>query len=174
MLYVTLRFEFAFSVGALVALVHTLVVTVGLFALLGRELSLIMVGAVLAIAGYSMNDTIVVFDRIRSGFHEGRRGSVREIMNACINETLGRTLLTAGLTFITVLALFLGGGPVLQDFALAMLIGVIVGTYSSIFVASPIVLWLSRSRGGQGHDLRAQVNRPKSAAAAIPVLPARA
>lgn len=174
MLYVTLRFEFAFSVGALVALVHTLVVTVGLFALLGRELSLIMVGAVLAIAGYSMNDTIVVFDRIRSGFHEGRRGSVREIMNACINETLGRTLLTAGLTFITVLALFLGGGPVLQDFALAMLIGVIVGTYSSIFVASPIVLWLSRSRGGQGHDLRAQVSRPKSAVAAVPVLPARA
>ncbi len=173
--YVSLRFEFSFAIGAVVALLHDIVITVGVFALLGRELSLVMVGAVLTIAGYSINDTIVVYDRIRSGLKEGRRGSVREIMNASINETLGRTLLTAGATFITVFALFIGGGPVLHDFALAMLIGVIVGTYSSVFVASPIVLWLSRSRGDQGNDLRAQVNRPnKSPVAAVPVLPARA
>ena len=171
--YVSLRFEFSFAVGAVVALLHDIVITVGVFALLGRELSLVMVGAVLTIAGYSINDTIVVYDRIRSGLKEGRRGSVREIMNASINETLGRTLLTAGATFITVFALFIGGGPVLHDFALAMLIGVIVGTYSSVFVASPIVLWFSRARGGQGNDdLRAQVNRPAAKAAAVPVLPA--
>ena len=171
--YVSLRFEFSFAIGAVVALLHDIVITVGVFALLGRELSLVMVGAVLTIAGYSINDTIVVYDRIRSGLKDGRRGSVREIMNASINETLGRTMLTAGATFITVFALFIGGGPVLHDFALAMLIGVIVGTYSSVFVASPIVLWFSRARGGQGNnDLRAQVNRPTKAAAAVPVLPA--
>lgn len=170
--YVSLRFEFSFAVGAVVALLHDIIITVGVFALLGRELSLVMIGAVLTIAGYSINDTIVVYDRIRSGLKEGRRGTVREIMNASINETLGRTLLTAGATFITVFALFIGGGAVLHDFALAMLIGVVVGTYSSVFVASPIVLWFSRSRGDQGDDLRAQVNRPKTAA--VPVLPARA
>ena len=103
-----------------------------------------MVGAVLTIAGYSINDTIVVYDRIRSGLREGRKGSVREIMNASINETLGRTMLTGGMTLVTVLALYIGGGPVLNDFALAILIGVLVGTYSSVFIASPIVLWFSR------------------------------
>lgn len=175
-LYISLRFEFSFAIGAVVALLHDVIVTVGIFALLGRELSLVMVGAVLTIAGYSINDTIVVYDRIRSGLREGRRGSVREIMNASINETLGRTLLTAGTTLITIFALFVGGGPVLHDFALAMLIGVVVGTYSSVFVASPIVLWFSRRTRGSshhGHDedgLRTQVNRPsKSPVAAVPV-----
>ena len=113
-----------------------------------------MVGAVLTIAGYSINDTIVVYDRIRSGLREGRKGSVREIMNASINETLGRTMLTGGMTLVTVLALYIGGGPVLNDFALALLIGVLVGTYSSVFVASPIVLWFSR---GQKENLRKEM-----------------
>ena len=110
LVYVSLRFEFAFAVGAIVALLHDVLITLGVFALLGRELSLVMVGAVLTIAGYSINDTIVVYDRIRSGLREGRKGSVREIMNASINETLGRTVLTGGMTLVTVLALFIGGG----------------------------------------------------------------
>jgi SecD/SecF fusion protein len=144
LIYVSFRFEFSFAVGAIVALLHDVIITIGVFSLLGRELSLVLVGAVLTIAGYSINDTIVVYDRIRSGLREGRKGSVREIMNASINETLGRTVLTGGMTLVTVLALYLGGGAVLNDFALAILIGVIVGTYSSVFVASPIVLWFSR------------------------------
>ncbi len=154
LIYVSLRFEFSFAIGAIVALLHDVIITIGVFALLGKELSLVMVGAVLTIAGYSINDTIVVYDRIRSGLREGRKGSVREIMNASINETLGRTMLTGGMTLVTVLALYIGGGAVLNDFALAILIGVLVGTYSSVFVASPIVLWFS---GGQKDRLRSEL-----------------
>lgn len=159
LIYISLRFEFSFALGAIVALLHDVLITLGVFALLQKEISLVMIGAILTIAGYSINDTIVVFDRIRSGLHEGRQGSVRDIMNASINETLGRTILTSGATFITVAALYIGGGPVLRDFALAMLIGIIVGTYSSIFVAAPIVLWSSRRRSNG--DLREQI-KPKS------------
>jgi SecD/SecF fusion protein len=153
--YVTIRFEFAFAVGAIVALLHDVLITVGVFALFGRELSLIMVGAILTIAGYSINDTIVVYDRIREGLKSGRRGSVQDIMNASINETLSRTLLTSGCTFLSVAALFFFGGPVLHDFAFAILIGIIVGTYSSIFIASPIVLWWS---GHKGQSLRTELS----------------
>ena len=155
LIYVSLRFEFSFAIGAIVALLHDVIITIGVFALLGKELSLVMVGAVLTIAGYSINDTIVVYDRIRSGLREGRKGSVREIMNASINETLGRTMLTGGMTLVTVLALYIGGGAVLNDFALAILIGVLVGTYSSVFVASPIVLWFSK---GEKAKLRAELS----------------
>jgi SecD/SecF fusion protein len=154
-LYVTFRFEFSFAVGAIVALLHDVIITVGVFAICGHELSLIMVGAILTIAGYSINDTIVVYDRIREGLHSGRRGSIQEIMNASINETLSRTLLTSGCTLLSVLALFLFGGAVLRDFAFAILIGVVVGTYSSIFIASPIVLWWS----GRTGNLRTEVKQ---------------
>ena len=147
LIYVTLRFEFSFALGALVALLHDIIITVGVFSLLGREVSLVMVGAVLTIAGYSINDTIVVFDRVREGLMSGRRGTVSQIMNACLNETLGRTILTGGTTLLATAALFLLGGPVLSDFALAILIGILVGTYSSIFVAAPIVLWWSKRTG---------------------------
>jgi SecD/SecF fusion protein len=155
-IYVTFRFEFSFAVGAIVALMHDVIITVGVFAICGHELSLIMVGAILTIAGYSINDTIVVYDRIREGLHSGRRGSIQEIMNASINETLSRTLLTSGCTLLSVLSLFLFGGAVLRDFAFAILIGVVVGTYSSIFIASPIVLWWS---GRRGASLHAEVKR---------------
>jgi SecD/SecF fusion protein len=147
LIYVTLRFEFSFALGAIVALLHDVIITIGVFSMLGREISLVMVGAVLTIAGYSINDTIVVFDRVREGLMSGRRGTVAQIMNACLNETLGRTILTGGTTLLATAALYFFGGPVLSDFALAIIIGVLVGTYSSIFVAAPIVLWWSKRTG---------------------------
>jgi len=147
LIYVTLRFEFSFAIGAVVALIHDVVITLGVFSLTGGELSLVMVGAVLTIAGYSINDTIVVYDRIREGLRNGASGSVERLMNQSINETLGRTILTGGTTLLSVAALFFFGGAVLRDFAFAILVGILVGTYSSIFVASPIVLWWSRLRG---------------------------
>jgi preprotein translocase SecF subunit len=152
----------SFAVGALVALLHDVIITVGMFSIFGRELSLIMVGAILTIAGYSINDTIVVYDRIREGLHSGRKGSVQSIMNSSINETLSRTLLTSGCTLLSVAALYFFGGPVLHDFAFSILIGVVVGTYSSIFIASPIVLWWSGHKGG---SLRTEVKSAEATAA---------
>lgn len=154
LIYVSLRFEVSFAIGALVALLHDVVITVGIFSLMGRELSLVIVGAILTIAGYSVNDTIVVFDRIRENIAAGRRGSVADIMNTAINETLSRTVLTGGVTLLTTLILFLMGGPVLGDFAATILIGVLVGTYSSVYVAAPIVLWWS---GKSGETLRKEI-----------------
>jgi len=146
-LYVSLRFEASFAFGSLLALAHDLIITLGFFALSGRELSLIMVAAILAIAGYSINDKIVVFDRIRSGLRDQGSRSIAQVMNASINDTLSRTILTGGTVLLTVLALYFFGGPVLNDFAFSFVVGVIVGTYSSIFVASPIVLWCSKLSG---------------------------
>ena len=156
LLYVSARFEFAFALGALVALLHDVIITIGVFSLLSRELSLVIVGAILTIAGYSVNDTIVVFDRIREGIKNKRTGTVAQIMNASINETLSRTILTGGVTLLTTLVLFLFGGPVLADFALTILIGVLVGTYSSVYIAAPIVLWWS---GKSGEALREEIER---------------
>jgi SecD/SecF fusion protein len=158
LIYVTIRFEFSFAVGAIVALVHDVVITLGLFVLAGHKLSLEVVSAVLTIGGYSINDTIVVFDRIREGFHAGRKGSTQSIMNASINETLSRTLLTSGVTLICMFSLLFFGGAVLHDFALTIVIGIVVGTYSSIFIASPIVLWWTNIRKG---NLRREVVRPQ-------------
>ena len=165
LIFVTFRFELSFAVGAIVALLHDVLMTVGVFALLGRELTLTMVGAVLTIAGYSINDTIVVYDRIREGLASGRRGTIEEIMNSSINQTLSRTILTSTVTLIPILCLFLFGGAVLRDFSLAIIIGVVVGTYSSIFIASPIVLWWSRARGRGGAALRREVTEKATTAA---------
>jgi SecD/SecF fusion protein len=159
LIYVTFRFELSFAVGAIVALLHDVIITVGVFSLLGRELTLTMVGAVLTIAGYSINDTIVVYDRIREGLASGRRGSIEQIMNESINQTLSRTILTSTVTLIPILCLFLFAGAVLRDFSLAIIIGVVVGTYSSIFIASPIVLWWTRARGGSTSSLRREVTQ---------------
>ncbi|MFL6584432.1 MAG: protein translocase subunit SecF, partial [Chthoniobacterales bacterium] len=164
LIYVTMRFELSFAVGAIVALLHDVLMTVGVFALFGRELTLTMVGAVLTIAGYSINDTIVVYDRIREGLASGRKGSIEQIMNDSINQTLSRTILTSTVTAIPILCLFLFGGSVLRDFALAILIGVVVGTYSSIFIASPIVLWWTRARGGSTSSLRREVKQKAATA----------
>ena len=163
LIYVTFRFELSFAIGAIVAVLHDVLLTVGLFALLDRELSLTLVGAILTIAGYSINDTIVVFDRIREGLASGRRGSITQIMNDSINQTLSRTILTGGATLIPICCLFLFGGTVLRDFALAILIGVLVGTYSSIFIASPIVLWWTKLRSGSASALRREVTEKPSA-----------
>ncbi len=157
LIYVTFRFELSFAVGSIVALLHDVLITVGIFSLMGRELTLTMVGALLTIAGYSINDTIVVYDRIREGLASSKRGSIEQIMNLSINETLSRTVLTGGVTFVSVLCLFFFGGAVLRDFALVIIIGILVGTYSSIFIAAPIVLWWTRARGGSAASLRREV-----------------
>ena len=164
LIFVTFRFELSFAVGAIVALLHDVLITVGMFSLLGRELTLTMVGAVLTIAGYSINDTIVVYDRIREGLASGRRGTIEQIMNESINQTLSRTILTSTVTLIPILCLFFFGGAVLRDFSLAIIIGVAVGTYSSIFIASPIVLWWTRARGGGATALRREVTQKATTA----------
>jgi SecD/SecF fusion protein len=164
LIFVTFRFQLSFAVGAIVALLHDVLMTVGVFALFGRELTLTIVGAVLTVAGYSINDTIVVYDRIREGLASGRRGTIEEIMNSSINQTLSRTILTSTVTLIPILCLFLFGGAVLRDFSLAIIIGVVVGTYSSIFIASPIVLWWTRARGGGATALRREVTEKAAAA----------
>ncbi len=153
LLYITFRFEFSFAVGGFVAILHDVIISVGIVVLLGGQLSLIHVGAILTIAGYSINDTIVIFDRIREQLLI-KQGSVRAIMNQAINATLSRTVLTSATTIITVAILSMFGGSNLRDFSIMILIGLVVGTYSSIFVASPIVLWWS---GRKGRDLRTDV-----------------
>src|ERR1700733_1567768 len=162
LLYVTIRFEFSFAIGTIVAMLHDLVITLGIFVLAGREFSLVMVGAILTVAGYSINDKIVVFDRIREGLRSGRTGSIQYLMNASINETLSRTILTSGVTLLCMLSLLIFGGPVLSDFAFTNVVGVIVGTYSSIFIAAPIVLWWSNLHKG---NLRREVAKPQESGA---------
>lgn len=151
LIYVALRFELSFAMGAMAALVHDLLITIGIYSLAGREISLIFVGAILTIAGYSVSDTIVVYDRIREGLRSERKGSVQAIMNRSINETLSRTILTGGTTLLALGALYFLGGPVLNDFAFAIFVGVLVGTFSSVYTAAPIVLWWSRWKGKSLH-----------------------
>lgn len=146
LVYIGWRFEFRFAIAAVAALFHDVLVTLGLFSLTGREISLAVVAAFLTIVGYSLNDTIVVFDRIREDLRKYHKQSYNGVINASINETLGRTIMTSLTTLIVVLFLFFLGGEVLRDFSFALLIGVLVGTYSSIFVASPILIeWHGKS-----------------------------
>jgi preprotein translocase subunit SecF len=148
LLYLGWRFRLVYGAAAVVAMAHDAFITIGVFSLLDQEISLTVVAALLTLIGYSMNDTIVVFDRIR----ENRRTSGREplavTMNRSINQTLSRTVLTSGLTLLTALSLFLFGGPVLHGFSLALVIGIVTGTFSSIFIASPILLAWEQWRGG--------------------------
>lgn len=140
LIYVSLRFEFRYALGAIVALAHDIVITVGVFSLLGKEFTLPVIAALLAIIGYSLNDTIVVFDRIRENVKGVGRKTLPEIINMSLNHTLSRTLMTSFTTLLVLLALLVLGGPVINDFAFALTVGVVVGTYSSIFIASPLVL----------------------------------
>lgn len=150
LVYLALRFEFVYGLAAVVAVFHDVIITLGFFSLTDKEISLNVVAALLTLVGYSMNDTIVVFDRIRETLKLSRRELTRAIVNDSINQTLSRTVLTSGLTLISALALWLFGGPVLNGFAFALVVGVIVGTYSSIFIASPILIfWHDRFQKGK-------------------------
>jgi len=146
LIYVALRFEYRFALGAILATLHDVVMILGFFSFFQLEFDLSVLAAVLTIMGYSLNDTIVVFDRIRENFRKLRRGEVIEVMNISINETLTRTLMTSFLTLLSVVAMALFGGPVIHNFALALIIGIVIGTYSSIYVASALTLRLGVSR----------------------------
>jgi len=140
LIYVAFRFQFKFGVGATIATFHDVLAVLGIFYLMGRETNLILVTALLTIAGYSLTDTVVVFDRIRENLRKRHKEPVEAVMNASINEVLSRTIITSFTVLLTSIALFFFGGEVIHDFALAMIMGVVIGTYSSIFIASPIVL----------------------------------
>ncbi len=146
LVYVALRFEYRFALGSVIALIHDVVITVGIFSLFQVEFDLPVLAAVLAVIGYSLNDTIVVYDRIRENFRRMRKGSAEEIVNTSLNQTLSRTLVTSLTTLMVLLSLFIFGGEIIHGFALALIIGVIVGTYSSIYVASAAVLALGISK----------------------------
>jgi preprotein translocase subunit SecF len=146
LLYLAWRFRLGYGIAAVMAMAHDALITIGLFSLLNQEISLTVVAALLTLIGYSMNDTIVVFDRIRENRRKDGRPPLVETINSSINQTLSRTVLTSGLTFLTALSLFFLGGPVLHGFSLALVIGIIVGTFSSIFIASPILLAWERGR----------------------------
>ncbi len=141
LVYIWFRFEWIYGVGAVMACFHDTIITIGLFSILNKEITLTVIAALLTLVGYSMNDTIVIFDRIRENLRLNRRERLVDVINRSVNQTLSRTVMTSGLTFLTVVALFLFGGPVLHGFSLALVLGIIVGTYSSVFVASPIVLF---------------------------------
>jgi preprotein translocase subunit SecF len=141
LVYIAFRFEWIYGLGAVIACFHDTLITVGLFSLFGKEISMTVIAALLTLVGYSMNDTIVIFDRIRENLKFSRKESLEAVMNRAVNQTLSRTIMTSGLTFLTVIALFIWGGPVLNGFSFALVCGIIVGTYSSVFVASPIVLF---------------------------------
>jgi preprotein translocase subunit SecF len=146
LIYVGLRFEYRFAIGSVIALVHDVLITVGFFALFQVEFDLPVLAAVLAVIGYSLNDTIVVYDRIRENFRKMRKGGVVEIINSSINQTLSRTLITSGTTLLVLIALFLIGGEIIHGFALALIVGIVIGTYSSIYVASTSVITMGVSR----------------------------
>ncbi len=152
MIYIALRFEFRFAVSAAIALIHDPVLILGVFSFFHLEFNLIVLAAVLTVIGYSLNDTIVVYDRVRENFRKVRKGTPMEIMDLSINQTLSRTIMTSGLTLLVVIALFIFGGETLRPFALALIIGIVIGTYSSIYVAGSLAVAFGLDRQ---HLLRA-------------------
>jgi preprotein translocase subunit SecF len=160
LVYIALRFRLSFAVGAVVATIHDLLITVAFLALFKYELSLNVIAALLTITGYSMNDTIVIYDRVRENMRAMRRDNIAAVVNAAVNQMLDRTMITGGLTLLSVIALFFFGGEVLKGFAFTMIVGIITGTYSSVFIAAAIVvIWQGRT--------------PLKTAPAAPVAPAR-
>tara|TARA_Y100001970_G_C14231825_1_gene859123 strand:- start:272 stop:1204 length:933 start_codon:yes stop_codon:yes gene_type:complete len=144
LLYITIRFQWRQGVSAIIALLHDVTIVVGIFSIFDKEFTLTVVAALLTVVGYSLNDTIVVFDRIRENLGKYRKKTMEETINLSITETLSRTLITSGTTILVVLALFLLGGEIIHDFSFALLVGVLIGTYSSIYVASPVVIYLTK------------------------------
>jgi preprotein translocase subunit SecF len=165
LVYIAFRFEWIYGLGAVIAVFHDTIITLGLFSIFSKEIEMTVIAALLTLVGYSMNDTIVIFDRVRENLKLTRREPLEKVMNTAINQTLSRTIMTSGLTFLTVVALFLFGGPVLHGFSFALFCGIIVGTYSSIFVASPIVLfwhnWADKRRPARAPAVTAA--RPEAA-----------
>ena len=145
LVYITIRFELKYAVGAIAALAHDVLVTLGIFSLFGYEISLAVIAAFLTIVGYSLNDTIVIFDRVRENSKMLKKSKLTSVINQSINDSLSRTIVTSLTTFFVVLILFIFGGEVLHTFSFAMIIGVVVGTYSSIFVASPVVIYMDKN-----------------------------
>ena len=164
LIYVAFRYEFSFAVGAVVAIIHDVLMTLGWYFLAGREFNATTVAAILTIIGFSINDTIVIFDRIREDLRLGVRGTFREIMNQALNQTLSRTIITSGTVFLATLSLFIFGGGEINDFAFTFLVGIITGTYSSIYIASAIVLWWHKGQrpkiGSGGATVVAEPNAP--------------
>ncbi len=156
LIYIAWRFELRFAVGAILALLHDVMITLGVFSLTGREIDLPIIAAFLAIIGYSLNDTIVVYDRIRENYGKHKKLGFGAVVNRSINETLSRTLLTSGTTLLVVAALFIFGGGVIHNFAFALLVGILVGTYSSIFVASPVLIFWENYRSGEKKQAAAE------------------
>jgi len=150
LIYIWFRFEWQFSVGAVLALVHDVALTIGLFALLQLDFNLSILAAILTIVGYSMNDTVVVYDRVRENLRKYKKMDLTELLNIAINETLSRTVITSATTMLALLALYILGGEVIRGFTFAMIWGVIVGTYSSIFIASPLLMMLGVKRDWSG------------------------
>ena len=147
LVYIALRFELVYGAAAVIAVFHDVLITLGLFSLLHFEISLTVIAALLTLVGYSMNDTIVIFDRIRENLRLMRREPFKTIVNRSINQTLSRTILTSGLTFLTVLVLFMMGGQVLRSFSFALVVGILVGTYSSFGIAAPLVVAWNHWKG---------------------------
>jgi len=162
LVYIWFRFELSYAVGAVVATFHDVIITLGFFSLLNKEITLTVIAALLTLVGYSMNDTIVVFDRIRENVRLNKRENIVDLVNRSINQTLSRTILTSGLTFLAVVSLFLFGGEVIHGFSFALVVGVIIGTYSSIFIASPIVVFFHQKLAGSTAVARSK-NYPREA-----------
>ena len=157
LIYIAFRFEWIYGVAAVIAVFHDTIITIGLFSIFNKQIDLTVIAALLTLVGYSMNDTIVTFDRIRENIKLQRRGSFSEIVNLSINQTLSRTILTSGLTFLTAVSLYFFGGQVLNGFSFALVIGIIIGTYSSIFIASPILIFWQDLAEGRKKKRRAAI-----------------
>jgi preprotein translocase subunit SecF len=162
LVYIWFRFELIYGVAAVIATFHDVIITLGFFSLLNKEITLTVIAALLTLVGYSMNDTIVVFDRIRENVHQSKREEFSKLVDHSINQTLSRTILTSGLTFLAVLSLFLFGGEVIHGFAFALVVRVIIGTYSSIFIASPVVVYFYQRFGKGGVGQRVKVSSESS------------
>ena len=165
LIYVAFRYEFTFAVGAVVAVVHDVLMTIGWYCLSGREFNATTVAAILTIIGFSINDTIVIFDRIREDLKLGVRGTFKEVINQALNQTLSRTIITSGTVFLATMSLYLFGGGEINDFAFTFLVGIITGTYSSIYIASALVLWLHHHQRPTTIGSGAIVQQPKVATA---------
>ena len=165
LVYIWFRFELIYGVSAVIAVFHDVLITIGLFSLFGKEITLSVIAALLTLVGYSMNDTIVTFDRVRENLHSSKRENFGDLVNRSINQTLSRTILTSGLTFLAVLSLYVFGGDVIHGFAFAMVVGVLIGTYSSFAIASPLlVFWQTRAGKGLVKEKRKVYEREVAAA----------